>query len=77
MVKFSMKKGYKCFTNSGIPVHRHVAARKLGRPLKAGEVDHHINRNKTDNRRSNLYVFKSQSQHDAIHRKDKKELGSW
>lgn len=72
-----MKKGYKCFANSGIAVHRHVAARKLRRSLKAGEVVHHINRDKTDNRRCNLWVFKNQSQHFATYSKDKKEFGSW
>jgi len=77
MAKIKMKNGYKFYANSGKSVHRHVAEQKLGRPLRNGEVVHHINRDKTDNRRSNLWVFKSQAQHDAIHIKDKKELGSW
>ena len=77
MVKFFKKKGYKHFANSGIPVHRYVAERKLGRPLKDGEVVHHINRDKTDNRRSNLWVFKSQKQHHTTHKKDKKKFGFW
>jgi len=77
MVKFYQKKGYKYFSNSGVPVHRHVAARKLGRPLKSGEVVHHINRDKTDNRRSNLWVFKSQEKHHTTHTKDKKRFGFW
>jgi hypothetical protein len=77
MAKFSMKKGYKCFANSGIPVHRRVAARKLGRPLMPGEVVHHINRNKNDNRKSNLWVFSSQVQHYITHIKDKKSTGRW
>lgn len=34
--------------------HRLVLERKLGRPLRKGEVCDHINRNKIDNRRSNL-----------------------
>jgi hypothetical protein len=77
MVRFFKRVGYKHFANSGVPVHRHVAARKLGRPLKPGEVVHHINRDKTDNRRSNLWVFKSQEQHHATHKKDKKRFGFW
>ena len=77
MFKFFKKKGYKHFADSGIPVHRHVAERKLGRPLKCGEVVHHINRDKTDNRRSNLWVFKSQKQHHMTHKKDKKRSGLW
>ena len=74
---FKNKKGYKQFADSGIPVHRHVAERRLGRKLERGEVVHHINRDKTDNRRSNLWVFKSQKEHDAIHRRDKKRFGRW
>ncbi len=77
MVRFFKKKGYKHFANSGIPVHRHVAAKKLGRPLKSGEVVHHINRDKTDNRRSNLWIFKNQEQHHITHKKDKKRFGFW
>jgi len=72
---FKDKKGYKRFADSGTPVHRHVAERKLGRKLFSGEVAHHINRNKTDNRRSNLWVFKSQKDHDSAHRRDKKRFG--
>lgn len=67
---FSSRNGYKTFSNSGKYVHRHVASRKLGRPIRSGEVVHHLNRNKSDNRRSNLYVFKSQQYHDRAHKKD-------
>ena len=74
---FKDRKGYKRFADSGTPVHRHVAERKLGRKLFSGEVVHHINRNKTDNKRSNLWVFKSQKDHDSAHRRDKKRFGRW
>ena len=77
MVKFFKKKGYKHFANSGIAVHRYVAEKMLRRKLKAGEVVHHKNRDKTDNRRKNLWVFKTQKQHHATHKKDKKKTGSW
>jgi len=74
---FKDKKGYKRFADWGIPAHRYVAARKLGRNLKKGEVVHHVNRNKTDNRRANLWVFSSQKKHDSAHRRDKKRFGRW
>jgi len=62
--------GYRKFRDSGIPVHRWVAWKKLGRPLRRGEVVHHKNRNKLDNRPGNLYVCKSQAQHEYFHRID-------
>ena len=74
---FKDKKGYKRFADSGILVHRYVAERKLGRKLEKGEVVHHRNRDKEDNRRANLWVFKSQKQHDSAHRRDKKRFGRW
>ncbi len=69
--------GYKRFSDSDKPVHRHVAERKLGRPLRSGEVVHHINRDKEDNRRGNLWVFRDQDEHYRTHRRDKKRYGSW
>ncbi|MFC1932928.1 HNH endonuclease [Chloroflexota bacterium] len=45
--------------------------------MKSQERVHHINRDKTDNRRSNLWVFKSQEQHHTTHKKDKKRFGFW
>ena len=43
--------------------HRAVAAKKLGRPLRAGEVVHHENSDKTDNRPENVTVFSSHRGH--------------
>jgi len=70
------KKGYKRFADSGKSVHRHVAERKLGRKLQKGEVVHHKNRDKTDNRRSNLEVMKRGS-HYKLHKDSKKKTGRW
>ena len=62
--------GYKRSSNDDELIHRKVAAKKLGRPIGQKEVVHHLNRNKEDNRPSNLYVFKSQKSHNKIHKKD-------
>lgn len=48
-------------------VHRLVAASVLGRPLRPGEVVHHLDEDKTHNDRSNLAVFPNQSYHARCH----------
>ena len=54
--------------------HRVVAEQKLGRPLATGEVVHHINGDKQDNRPENLQVLPSQSEHAKI---SKRVGGRW
>jgi hypothetical protein len=56
----------------GRHIHRIVAERKLGRPLRPGEVVHHKNEDKTDFRPDNLEVLASQSEHAALHAKQKR-----
>jgi hypothetical protein len=49
--------------------HRVVAEQKIGRELKPGEMVHHINGNKQDNRPENLEVVGDTAEHFFLHRK--------
>ena len=49
--------------------HRLVAEQALGRPLAEGEIVHHKNHEKQDNRAENLEVVASIAHHRAEHRK--------
>jgi len=57
------KKGYRRFSDSGKSVSRWVAEKKIGRPLRDGEVVHHGFRGKGCNDPDNLWVCKNQSEH--------------
>jgi hypothetical protein len=47
--------------------HRRVAETKLGRPLLAGEIVHHIDGDKSNNHPSNLEIVASQADHARHH----------
>ena len=52
----------------GVHEHRVIAESMLGRPLRKGEVVHHIDFNKRNNDTKNLMVFKNQKEHLEWHR---------
>ena len=62
--------GYRQFrdpnTGRWVFTHRRVGEKKIGRALSSTEVVHHINKDKTDNRYSNLVVIE-QHIHQTIH----------
>lgn len=58
-------KSYKKYL--GVHVHRIVAADKLGRKLKKGEIVHHKDENIHNNHPDNLEVLASQSDHARHH----------
>lgn len=72
-VGYSLKpNGYYEYTNGkkkGKMVHRVVAESMIGRPLRAGEVVHHKDRNKLNNDPSNLEVM-TRSKHTSLHRRE-------
>lgn len=51
----------------GRHTHRIVAEEKLGRPLKKGEIVHHIDENRRNNHPDNLEILSSQADHARIH----------
>ena len=51
--------------------HRLVMEIKLGRYLRNGETVHHVDRNKINNKVSNLLLFSSHAEHMSYHAKDR------
>ncbi|MFZ2621073.1 MAG: HNH endonuclease signature motif containing protein [Minisyncoccia bacterium] len=60
------KKGYPRWKISRTLVHRTVARNKVGGKIFAGMVVHHIDGNKRNFRKSNLWIM-SRSAHSRLH----------
>lgn len=63
MARTYVKKGRRYFSDSGKSVSRWSAGKKIGRPLRGGEVVHHGYRGKLCNDPDNLWVQRNQSEH--------------
>lgn len=53
--------------------HRAIAAWKIGRPLRPGEIVHHKNNDPRDNHPDNLVVLPNQSVHMRLHHFERRE----
>ncbi len=74
---YTDENGYKRYKDSDRLVHRYMAERKIGRRLRDGEVVHHKDRDKQNNSKDNLWVFRNQEEHDKAHKYDAKRHGKF
>ena len=72
---FRDKKCYARSKGNKRLIHRAVAEKKIGRPLRSHEVVHHQDGNKMNFRKKNLSVM-SRSYHSKIHTKTQKSKPS-
>lgn len=78
--RYKLKNGYIwCYAphhprayRNGVYEHILIAEKKLKRFLLPGEVVHHINKIKNDNREENITIFSSNGEHMHIH-----TIGKW
>lgn len=64
-----MKNINKYVLIKGVKEHKIIVEKFIKRKLKKEEVIHHLNGIKSDNRITNLMIFKNQKEHSSFHRK--------
>lgn len=74
-VRFGTGKGEGYLKLHGRHLHRTIAEQKIGRPLRQGEIVHHIDGDKRNNSPENLEVLENQREHLLIHRQSWKSKG--
>jgi len=70
------RNGYVRFKDSKKFVHKWVVEKRIGRKMKFYEEVHHKNKNRSDNRPSNLWGFLGKfgrKKHRKLHKKRKKK----
>ncbi|MFA5131253.1 MAG: HNH endonuclease [Patescibacteria group bacterium] len=71
-------KGYVYFSGTLISVHRWIMEEYiLKHEMRPGQVVHHINGDKADNRIKNLQLFNSQEEHSQHHQNIQNNFGTW
>lgn len=72
-------KGYVVLTDGNKEVfeHRAVMEKILGRKLRRGEIVHHRNENRVDNRPENLELCKNTGTHIQQHHAEQQRRGRW
>lgn len=70
---FTISNGYVFLRMNGQYINRAkmVMEQQLGRSLKPGEVVHHVNGDKQDDRPENLQLFANRSEHVRFHHQDR------
>jgi len=67
-VCIKMPEYHSANSNGYVQRSHYIMEQKLGRHLKRGEIIHHINEIKTDDRPENLQLLKNISEHNKIHK---------
>jgi len=63
--------------NKEVFEHRAVMEKILGRKLRRGEIVHHRNENRVDNRPENLELCKNTGTHIQQHHAEQQRRGRW